>query len=70
MTTNDSIAEATLLAKYNYLRFLNPDDGVLYVIHEVILSFNVGAERKTFQMGGMCLVSLLMAKLRMIKSRS
>ena len=32
LTTNDSLAEATILAKYKNMRFLNPDDGVCYVI--------------------------------------
>ena len=70
MTTNDSVAEAKLLAKYKNMRYLNPDDDVLYVIHECNLEFQRGSRKKNPQKGGMCLVSLLMAKLRMMKSHS
>ena len=46
MTTNDSVAEATLLAKYKNMRFLTPDDDVLYVIYEGNLEFQRGSKKK------------------------
>ena len=51
LTTNDSVAEATLLAKYKNMRFLNPDDGVLYVIHAGNLEFQRGSKKKNIPKG-------------------
>ena len=51
MTTNDSVAEATLLAKYKNMRFLNPDGDVLYIIHEGNLEFQRGSKKKYLPKG-------------------
>ena len=51
LTTNDSVAEAKLLAKYKNMRYLNPDDGVLYVIHERNLEFQRGSRKKNIPKG-------------------
>ena len=51
LTTNDSLAEATLLAKYKNMRFLTPDDDVLYVIYEGNLEFQRGSKKKYLPKG-------------------
>ena len=71
LTTNDPVAEAILLAKYKNLRFHDPDMQVTFMsFMRAILSFNVVARRKAFQKDRVCLVSLLMAKLRMTVNHS
>ena len=51
LTTNDSVAEASLLAKYKGLRFYLPDDEVTYTIHEDNLEFQRGSKRLNQERG-------------------
>ena len=51
LTTNDSLAEATILAKYKNMRFLNPDGDVLYIIHEGNLEFQRGSKKENLPKG-------------------
>ena len=51
MTTNDSVAEATVLAKFKNMCFLNPDGDVLYIIHEGNLEFQRGSKKKNLRKG-------------------
>ena len=51
LVTNDSVAEAKLLAKYKGLRFFLPDDEVVYTIFESNLEFQKGSKRKKISKG-------------------
>ena len=51
LVTNDSVAEAKLLAKYKGLRFFLPDDEVIYTIFESNLEFQKGSKKKKISKG-------------------
>ena len=57
LVTNDSVAEAKLLAKYKGLRFFLPDDEVVDTIFESNLEFQKGSKKKKISKGLECLWS-------------